>query len=291
MLVNNILTVDRRLLLVAPPLAFVPHCFRRISHDADRREDLVAELQRVRGAVYLADGYVRQHELLPGERHQTAEDARSWHLLMTDASGAVTACVWYLEHENTTSVRDLRIGHSPLAASEWREKFHGAVDGEIRRARRDGLHYAEVGGWAVSAHRRRTADGLLLSLAVYALARLLGGALGITTANVAHASSSILRRLGGSYLHVNGTPMPAYFDPRYNATVELLRFDSRQPSPTYRPLVDLLRVALSNVAVLVAEPTHAAETWTSQVGMANRYSAPSRHRSRVRASQLITAHS
>ena len=92
------------------------------------------------------------------------------------------------------------------------------------RARRAGLYYAELGGWAVSPERRCTSEGLILALAGYGLSRLLGGAIGITAANVTHASSSILRRLGGSYLEVDGTTIPAYYDPSYNTMIELLRF-------------------------------------------------------------------
>ena len=125
---------------------------------------------------------------------------------MTDAKGHVSSCGWYLNHENTASVDDLRVRNCPLArVAEWRDKLYAAVESEIARARRDGLYYAELGGWAVSKEHRCTSEGLMLALAGYGLSRLLGGAIGITAANVTHASSSILRRLGGSYLEVADT--------------------------------------------------------------------------------------
>jgi len=93
---------------------------------------------------------------------------------------------------------------------------------------------------------------LVLALAAYGLSRKLGGALGITTANVTHASSSILRRLGGAYLEFNGITLPAYFDARYNTMIELLRFDSRKPSAKYLGLIELLRGKLSGVPVFAA---------------------------------------
>ena len=91
----------------------------------------------------------------------------------------------------------------------------------------------------------------MLALAAYGLSRVLGGALGITPANATNASSSMLRRLGGSYLEALGTTLPAYFDPTYNATVELLRFDSRRPSAKYGHLIELLRSELTKVPVIV----------------------------------------
>jgi hypothetical protein len=79
---------------------------------------------------------------------------------------------------------------------------------------------------------------------------MLGGALCITTANVAHSCSSILRRLGGAYLEFEGAPIPSYFDPRYKTDIDLLRFDSRCPSPKYAELIQLVMSKLANVCVV-----------------------------------------
>src|SRR5437867_4221294 len=132
---------------------------------------------------------------------------------------------------------------------EWRTRVKGAVESEIARARRAGLRFAELGGWAIAKERRGTPEGLMMALATYGLARILGGALGITTANVAHSCSSILRRLGGSFLEFDGTAIPSYFDPRYNTTIDLLRFDSRSPCMKYVDLIHIVREKLANVII------------------------------------------
>jgi hypothetical protein len=124
------------------------------------------------------------------------------------------------------------------------------VESEIGRARHAGLRFGELGGWAISKERRGTPDGLMMTLAVYALCRMRGGAVCITTANVAHSCSSILRRVGGSYLEFEGTPIPSYFDPRYKTDIDLLRFDSRSPNPKYVDLIQLIVGRLANVAVV-----------------------------------------
>ena len=254
LLERNIASIEQRLVLLAPPLATFPRAFANVIIDPARHTQMIREMQSVRGAVYLDAGNVRRDQLSADGRHQTPEDERSWHLLWTHDRDHVTSCAWYLQHENTTTIEQLRVRHCPLAGlDEWRDTLRGAVGSEIARARRDGLRYAEVGGWAVSKERRCTSEGLVLALAAYGLCRMLGGALGITTANVTHASSSILRRLGGSRLEYDGTPIPAYFDPRYNTNIELLRFDSRQPSAKYAGLVEMLSVKLSSVSV-VARP-------------------------------------
>lgn len=254
LLERSVAAVEQRLVLLAPPDVTLPTLFQNVTANSCQRAALIREMQSVRGAIYLHEGNVQVHQLSEG-RHQTPEDEQSWHLLMIDGHGNVSSCAWYLEHDEPRSLEDLRIRHSPLARDDdWRSRLEAAVKSEIRRARRAGLRYAEVGGWAVSKTRRCTSEGLVLALAAYGLSRILGGALGITTANVTHSSSAILRRFGGSDLQFQRMPMPAYFDVRYNTRIELLRFDSRRPSPKYLPLIDRLGLRLADVAV-VANPS------------------------------------
>jgi hypothetical protein len=253
LLERSIAVVERRLVLLAPPEACVAPAFQRVTVDPFLRETLVTDVQRMRGSVYLADGAVTENHLSVDGLHQTPEDARSWHLLFLNAERRVTACVWYLQHDLETSYNDLRVRYCPLGGlPEWREKLAEAVESELTRARAAGLHYAEVGGWAVSKESRCTSEGLLLALAAYSLGRILGGALGMTTATVRHSSSAILRRLGGSLLEAGTDVIPSYHDPKYGCTMELLRFDSRQPHPKYASLVDMLCKKLATVPVVAA---------------------------------------
>jgi hypothetical protein len=48
--------------------------------------------------------------------------------------------------------------------------------------------------------------------------------------------------------------MPAYFDPKYNTMIELLRFDSRRPSAKYGVLIDLLKSKLASVKIVASGP-------------------------------------
>jgi len=257
LLERRIRSVEQRLVLLAPPQAVIPDGFRNVAEDTHGRARWIHEMQAVRGSIYLHEGNVLRDQLEPDGRHHTAEDEQSWHLLMTDSEGRVSSCAWYLEHDEPESIHQLRIRHCPLVHDEeWSERLHGAVRHDITHARNAGLRYSEVGGWAVSAARRCTSEGLVLALAAYGLSRLLGGCIGITTANVTHSSSSILRRIGGSYLEFDGLPMPAYFDHRYNTHIELLRFDSRHPNPKYLGLIDLLKDQLSHVRVIANPVIH-----------------------------------
>jgi hypothetical protein len=284
LLERNIAAIDERLMLLAPSPLAVPDDFTNVTFDGSLHAQLMRELQQLRGSVYLEDGAVQRRELTPDGLHRTPEDERSWHLLMQGRDGRISACAWYLEHSAESSIQDLRVRNCPLGSTpDWRDTLVGAVDSEIARAGRENLHYAEVGGWAVSRACRCTSEGLLLALAAYSLGRRLGGVLGITTATVRHSSSTILRRLGGTSLEFSGRVVPSYFDPKYNCEMELLRFDSRRPNRKYAGLVELLRERLSNVTVVAGD---AAESLYG-AGLPSRLAPTAVGRSRFREPVLV----
>ncbi len=167
--------IDRRLVLLAPRSAYTAPFFN-LEHSSERHSALLGEVQRLRGAIYVGDGAVRGDDLSSDGRHETAEDRNSWHFLMLTPGGKVSSCVWYLAHEGARRVEELRVRACPLGRdAAWHDTFRTAVEDELTRAGRDGLRFAEVGGWAVSRQSRCTSEGLLLALAAYSLGRLFGG--------------------------------------------------------------------------------------------------------------------
>lgn len=253
LLERNITAIEERLLLLTPANWPLPDTFEKGVVDRRRHGQLLRQMQRMRGDVYVREGAVRQADLAPGRLHRTPQDDRSWHLLLLDHERRITACIWYLEHDAPVLVDDLRVKNCPLTAdAEWSLRLRHAVNAEIDRADREHLAYGEVGGWAVSPRSQCPADGFLLAMACYSLSRLLGNALGVTTATVRHSSARILRRLGLERLAVDGASLPAYFDPKYGCEMELLRFDSREVNPRYEPAIDLLTERLPHVAAVSA---------------------------------------
>jgi hypothetical protein len=252
LLERKIRCVEERLILLAPPGTPIPVGFNNVDPDPAEHGRLLQEVQRLRGHVYLADGAIERRHLQDG-LHRTPEDMQSWHLLMLDAQRRVTACAWYLLHERPPAAHDLqRVRDTPLARGEAsRASLWTAVEQELDRARRAGLKYAELGGWAVTEAARGTTDTFILALSTFGLSRALGDALGLTTATMRHCSSTILRRLGGLSLRAHDEEIPPYYDPRYKCEMELLRFDSRRPSARYLSLVELLQQQLSRVSVIL----------------------------------------
>jgi hypothetical protein len=263
-LARSIESADQRLVLLAPPSTVIPPAFDNIEIDPARHADLLMQMQRLRGSIYLHDGALGSQELSVDGRHQTPEDDRSWHMLMVDESGRVKACIWYMEHApHSSSVDRLRLKNCPLIDDPtWRDTVRAALEHDMETAQREGVGYAEAGGWAVAKDNGCISEGLVLALGCFSLARALGDALCVSTATVRHCSSTILRRLGGGDLRADGQMIPTYYDSRYKCEMELLRFDSRYPSAKYAGFVEALRQRLTSAQLFVREPQQVMSTST-----------------------------
>jgi hypothetical protein len=258
---RNIASAESHVVFVAPSASSVSDMFRNVEVDGERHRQLIRDVQRMRGSIYLKDGAVARHQLTADGLHQTEEDETSWHMLLLNKHQQVTACALYLEHDNTVTFDQLRARQCPLASQEeWRPKLVDAIESELERSRQEGLKYIELGGWAVAEQSRGTAGPLALALATYGFSRRAGGALGITTATFRHCSATILKRLGGSRLESDGVTLPPYYDKRYRCMMEMIRFDSRQPNAKYLGLIDQFRDMLANIMV-VTRPSAAEEAF------------------------------
>jgi hypothetical protein len=231
--------------------------------DPQMHGSLMAELQRLRGRVYLGDGAIQATQVTRDGRHWQPADERSWHVLAL-SEGRVIGCARYHEHPNTISFERLGVRLSSLGScAEWRGRLKAAVDSELAQARRDDLNYVEAGGWAIAQEHRGSREGLRIALATYGLAQLLGGCIGITTATARHGSADILCRLGGNPLEAEGETLPVYFDAQYGCDMEILRFDSRLPAPRYRSWVNELRDYLWTSPIIAREPIPGS--WPAQL--------------------------
>jgi hypothetical protein len=225
--------VHRRLVVLAPAGQRVPS-LSGVAVATGANHPLLAALQRLRARICVQEGVVLPSELTSDGRHVQAADKTSFHIVCTDSSGAVHGCVRYQLHSPDVRFRDLAVSHSPLAKSErWRPALRNAVSRELAIARRHRLAYVEVGAWVVAEHMRCSSEAVRMVLAVYALGQAMGGALGIATATTCHNSAPILHRLGGEPLD-----LPTYYDPRYRATMRVLKFDSARPNEKYLSAIE-----------------------------------------------------
>jgi hypothetical protein len=245
----------RSLLLLAPSGACLQRFSGQITFSSRLHTYLTTEMQRLRGRIYLDDGAIRQSGLKSGARHVSDLDCKSWHLLTLSAIGSVLGCTRFRQYPNTVSCEDLSVSRAPIAASPaWGAVFRASVNSELESAREAGFSYLEIGGWALAPEIRGTAEALKSVLAIYALGSLQGGALGISTTTERNGSSSILRRLGGKPLESGGSALPRYYDENYRCEMEVLRFDSRYPSPKYAAAIRELRPHIAKLPVVCPDP-------------------------------------
>lgn len=249
------LTAQRTGFVILPPLAGpVPDTFADVEVDDYRYEELLAAMQRFRGSTYLFDGAILPTQLTGDGRHILPIDEESWHVLTLRQEGEVCACLRFHEEVPARRYHDLGICCSALArCTIWGETLRKAVEIERFHAQEETLRFGEVGGWAIATDRRNTAESLRIILATFGLLELLGGSIGFATATCKHGSASILRRLGLSALVVNDLILPQYYDPDYRSDMEVLRFDSRRPSPKYANWIAELSSHLANAPVICAE--------------------------------------
>jgi hypothetical protein len=245
--------IQSQLVVLPPSRLVVPKQFRCLEVNNRRYDDLLAEMQRFRGASYRDDGAVRPDDLTADGRHMAAADDLGWHVLSVDEEGRVCACLRYLEEGGAEDFDDLCVRDAALVDSPMGRPFRREVERQMAEARRMHLRFGEVGGWAVAEDRRGTREPLRIVLATYGLLEILGGCTGVATATFRHHSTSMLRRIGLTSLCIDGVELPPYFDPNYGCQMEVLSFDSRFPNPKYRNWVSEFASSLTGAPVICPE--------------------------------------
>jgi hypothetical protein len=241
------------MILLAPENMRVPGMFQNVDLNRYRYDSLQAELQRLRGSIYLKDGAIEPEELSPDGRHQTPADLESWHILTLDAHGSICGCARYREHGADDPISKLNVAASPLATSDkWGHLLFQAVAAEMELARSLDYALVEFGGWVIKEDFRCTMDAVMIVLSAYSLARILGGCICMSTTTVRHSAADILRRIGGRVLQYDGVELPTYYDSRYKCDMVAFRFDSSAPNPRYNTRIEELKTYLSQATVVCA---------------------------------------
>jgi hypothetical protein len=244
-----------RALLLLAPFGKETTSFVEVIGDREVYGGVLAEMQRFRGQTYVSDGYLEASDLTADGRHLQPADQESWHLLTLDEHGAVAACGRVLIHRPGASFSDLLVSHSALAHSDgWGYLLQQAVEEQAQLTRLQGMHFAEIGGWAVAQNLRCTTEAVRLVLAGFALGQLLGGVAGISTANTGHHSSSILRRIGGTPLSVGEIAFPSFYEPQYRAELEILSMDSFRLNRPYDRYVRDCLAEIETATVISSVP-------------------------------------
>src|SRR5690349_1781585 len=100
---------NRQFILIAPAGAAPKGIFNHVEGDPGWRQELLADMQRLRGRLYVQDGAIHQDDLTRDGRHVQSIDEESWHLLVLNSRGRVLGCTRYLQHQASTSFNRLRV--------------------------------------------------------------------------------------------------------------------------------------------------------------------------------------
>jgi len=241
----------RRFVLLAPSHIERPGTLSKAVSDSGAHARLLAEAQRLRGRLYLADGAIKPWQLTPDARHLQPADRSSFHLLSLDSGGHVAACTRYMQHSPSVKFSDLDLSRTPLATdSTSGPLLRNAVEGEMARARELNYGFVEMGGWAITEALRCSTEAVRMVVTIYALGRLMGGALGVSTATTRHGSSSILKRLGASSMVDGNDSAGTYFDSNFECEMELLRFNSDRPNAKYEEAIQRCQNILAQTTII-----------------------------------------
>lgn len=220
--------------------------------DSPRYRALLSGMQMLRGRTYLEDGAISLADVDAAGRFRLEDDEACWHILLTERQ-EVVGCVRVKTFGPDAGFDQMRVRHSPLALDPiYGPKVRAAVEADLHLARRSGLGYAEIGGWALAHAWRGTKAALDILAASYALGEMLGGCLGLATASFRHGSASILKKIGAMPFAFEDEELPPYHDARYGCQMELLRF-TRTPVQRYALLIDPIRKALEQTPIILGK--------------------------------------
>lgn len=242
-----------RLELLGPAELLGRPGFARLSADAERYEQRLSQIQRLRGEVYTDLGALTSNDLDAGH-HVCSEDPQRWHVLVVDEKDQVDACISIRFHQATADVDDLNAAQAVNRSDRRIDlRYRFALEEAVQLANDAGLRLSDCGAWAIRECCRRTVAGPLIVNTMYALCELMGSSLSFASANAEKCSSAMLARLGGTPLAHDGVRLPPVYDAAYRKDVGLLTFDTRHPAPRYAGLVrELIDHLLTSTPVTVA---------------------------------------
>lgn len=242
-------------IILAPEQAAVPKTFRNSWCDSEIHEQILGDMQQMRGRVALEEGAIQKSDLDQAGRHLMPGDENSWHLIRMAAKGRVRGCARILVHPETATYSNLRLSSSAAAKDPlWAKQIRWTVEKEIAIARKTKMKLVEPGGWVLEEQLRGSSEAISIALSAFAWSQLIGDCLAYVTATVKHGSSSMLRRLGGDSLYFGGQEIPKYYDPAYQCDMELLKMQTRAMNPKFESMLAPLRGLLSAATVLQPEP-------------------------------------
>lgn len=228
--------------ILAPALSGVPRLFSRPAVDARTHNNLIFGVQLLRGLALRECGQMAS-KLTADGRHVQPTDYDSWHVLLLNGEEQILGCARYRPLQGGPD--DFGASQSALAQTHrYGPILRNAIERLIANAKTRGKQYGECGGWALRREVRGTTAAVNIALMTFALAENLNSGLAVTTATTNNHSADILCRIGARRV----ADLPAYYEPKYGSTIELLEF--RTANPRYLAKLEKLRAETLQIPVI-----------------------------------------
>jgi hypothetical protein len=240
------------LAVIGPRSGLVPETFANPCPNAQLYEEMVHEIQRFRGSIYLEDGTIPASALDAQGRHRTPLDYNSWHFVLMNQGTRIAGCMRATLHTSSSPVSNLKL-HEVISrmSDEQGKRYGAAVQSFLGEAFESSCNVIEAGGWAVRKELRNSRIAPVLALACWSLGRLLGNSRMIGFAGRCNHSAEILRRLGGFPLTYHGAELGAFYDEHHQCEGEFLGFDCWQVPEVYEQTVEDIKDYLQKALITV----------------------------------------
>lgn len=256
---------DVDLTVVAPSSAHVPEWLTNVLVNEGMYRNLVDEIQRFRGYVYVKDKAIPSSSLDEQGRHYSEYDFRAWHIVLRDRRqelcGAIR--VGLMPWTRINDISDLQVVQYLArlsAGNDEKATLQTVVRNFLENCRTIQPTVWEPGAWAVSEDMRRSRLAPVLAASIWSLGRAIGGAAGVSTATTRHGSSEILKKMGGFELAFNGAPLPPFYDTYHECFIELVGFDSDYLNPRLETTVTEIQDYIKGLPIITREDSSCAES-------------------------------
>ena len=247
---------DVDLTIVAPSVTQIPEWLPNVLVNDGMYQEVIGEIQRFRGGVYVQDKAIPANALDDLGRHYSDYDYRAWHVLFRDRRqdlcGAIrVGLVSYGDIEGIDHLQVLEfLSHMP---SDKKAPLETAVRKFLDNCKTLVPSICEPGAWAVSADVRKGRLAPVLAASIWSLLRVVGGAAGVATATTKHGSANILKKMGGFDLFLNGMPLVPFYDSYHQCYIELIGFDSDYLNPRLEPTVAQVQDYMSTLPIITTD--------------------------------------
>jgi hypothetical protein len=224
---------DVDLTVVAPSVAHVPEWLSNALVNDAMYQNMIDEIQRFRGNVYVHDKAIPASSLDKEGRHYSDYDYQAWHIIFRDRREDLCGAIRVgLVSCTDTDVEDLQVlRFLAKMPDDQRTPLEAAVRGFLGNCRLLQPSICEPGAWAVAEDVRKGRLAPVLAASIWSLLRVVGGASGVATATTRHGSADILKKMGGFDLILNGVPLVPFYDSYHACYMELVGFDSSYLNP------------------------------------------------------------